>query len=292
MSGKAKLNYLQLYFGNSDSQGSTNWLIARKNRFGGSEVYRALHGKIKDIIQDKSNLKDKNEMNMNINCAFGHTFEIVAKYYLNIVKGHNIHEFGAIPCANLPIAYSPDGIILNEITDDLILLEIKCPIFRNPVNNKPIKEEYLYQIQTGMFILPCDHTAFIEFKFRKCSREQITTTKFQKSFDREFHNKDFSKNPDGYLWFGYLWWNQPGLLHEDFDTKPPTLFKCSFNSDCISEAKELNNGKIMWFKCFKILTRNVPKNEKFQKNIKSALWSQFDKLNSSSSTITTEQIEN
>lgn len=276
MFGTAKLNYLQRYYSNLPIQGTKEWLNGRKHRFGGSEIGQLVSKNINPLIDTKINLKFNNN---HINCMWGHCFERVAKIYLKEVKRIKIYEFGAIPSSLYPIAYSPDGLFINELNDELILLEIKCPIFRNVKPKSKLKDAYMWQIQSGMHILPCEKTSYIEFKFRKCSYDQIKDRKKQKSYDRLFHKCDYSKNPKGFLWFGYLYWKGSQLITEDFCCKKPDEIKCSFNSDVLELGRHKTLGTIMYFKCFAIEEQKISKNTPFFHSKQSEFWKGFEYLN-------------
>src|SRR5690242_20149066 len=127
-----KLQYYKNKFQDSSPQGSIHWLQGRKFCFGGSELGTVLnHDKnqtfdalIKKKFFEQNILKDETE--------WGKLFEPVAKLFIEKQKNIQIHEFGSIPHSYYPIAYSPDGLFVEN--NDLTLLEIKCPFTRQLKN--------------------------------------------------------------------------------------------------------------------------------------------------------------
>ena len=115
---------------------------------------------------------------------------------------------------------------------------------------------------------------YYDFKFRKCSREQL----FQNNgrFDRVLHNKDFQKSSKP-LWFGYLYWNTETIIHEDFilESKPNEI-ECSYNSNVLEKANEKTTGTLCFFKCFKIIKQKVAHDHEIQKKIESFTWQHYN----------------
>ena len=118
---------MKLYekYGALPSQGSREWVSARTNRFGGSEI-AAVIGK-NPWVSRKRLIKIKTKGFIpTLPFAWGNLFESEALKYFEFKSNTNftihppIHHFGAIPYEGkeLPpnsIAYSPDGItIINK----------------------------------------------------------------------------------------------------------------------------------------------------------------------------------
>ncbi len=270
MQGKFKLNYLQDNYKNLAQQASKAWLLARSGRFGGSEMGTVLNGKrkLEKLIVSKREPKyDKN-----VYCAWGLTFEIVAKMKM-MMDGYEIHEFGAIPCSNLPIAYSPDGVFISKIDNDLWLLEIKCPFIRNIRKDTEVKFDYQKQVQTGMHVLPCSKTLFKQFMFRRCHSWQLHRDGL---FDKNFH-KNWRIKCETKKWWGLLYWDDNEKLNEDFKMEVPTNIYISLVDDVNEEHKKLRTGTYMFFKCFHE-DKHIIEKRPFEKTEINAVWKAYENL--------------
>ena len=252
-------------------QGSHEWLMGRKTRFGGSEIGTVIKGKVKTIIKQKKKLEEG--FKTNLYCWWGHTFEGVGKSWLTYSNKWEIHEFGSIPSSQWPVAYSPDGVFINKDLD-LWLLEIKCPFLRNVDQNATIKTEYMDQIQIGMRILPCSKTAFIQFKFRKCWGYQIHK---QGKYNRGFHKEQKRSKEQKEIFYGALYWNTAHFIEEEeLMTKPDKIY-LSFECDVVDIVESYNNGNYMYFKCFYIKSECVPIDPTWNKH-KEIIWKGYEKL--------------
>jgi hypothetical protein len=260
-----KLKYLKVSFDNLYEQGSKSWLEQRRNRIGGSEILEFLSCKNPTAIKK---FKEKRLSNScpKIFCFWGHAFEKVAKKYLE-TTGIVIHEFGAIPSGKIPVAYSPDGVYVDG--EDLVLLEIKCPIYRNDL---AIKDQYMHQIQTGMDIICCDYTSFIQFRFRKCMARQFNSLGI---YDRKYHHECYKHRypatPTKEIFKGFLWWGSEEDIVESnvLNSRP---WKISIDGVLCTEKK----GCVFYFKCF-----NIDEQKVMQKDILDykAIWKQYKEFN-------------
>jgi len=114
----------------------------------------------------------------------GIKFEIIARELYEKQTGHVVMQRGFITSKKVPwLGYSPDGVIIDELTNTLIkLLEIKCPFkgktlgIEELLNNLnclvkgkltlKVKHAYYAQVQLGMIMLNvpcCDFVVYSSF---------------------------------------------------------------------------------------------------------------------------------
>ena len=94
--------------------------------------------------------------------------------------GEKVLEAGLVVCKEQPwLACSPDGLVIDPVTGDLILLEIKCPI--SCEDNRIVvtyvedgkldpKHEYYMQVQLSMYLTKakvCDFFIFSMADFQR-----------------------------------------------------------------------------------------------------------------------------
>lgn len=270
--GKFKLQYLKSNYDNLARQGSQAWLQGRLTRFGGSEI-----GQVVKSLKSSNKLveaKISKKYISNLYCWWGHLFEVIAKHYLKVEKKIEIHEFGAIPSSDYPVAYSPDGVFIKE--NDLWLLEIKCPFLRDVHERATIKEDYKFQVQMGMQILPCNKTAFMQFKFRRCSHYDL---KINGAYDRNFHNELKRSPKQSELWHGAVYWKNSHMVTYGFDQEnEPTEIFYSFETNVYERCEKLTTGIIMYFKCFYILNQVVHKDAQFENKYSDIIWARYQNL--------------
>jgi len=274
--GEVKLHYLKTNYDNLARQGSDAWLEGRKCRFGGSEIGQ--------ITEKKKKLGDElitNKINevfvSNLFCWWGTTFEPVAKSYLEFTGKYKIHEFGAVPSSQYPVAYSPDGVFIHNGDKDLWLLEIKCPFLRNVDAETSIKRNYELQVQMGMQILPITKCNFVQIKFRRCRHYHIGEIG---KYDRKFHQELKRSKQQTELWFGAIYWKTNDGIREDFDmTKEPTIIYKSFETpDLFEICESYDTGMLMYFKCFYVNETTVTKDNKSIEKYDTLLWDRYRQL--------------
>ena len=266
-----KLEYYKSKFRNIFEQGSDDWLEGRRYAFGGSEIATVLdedpYTNFTELLQKKKTKENLREENT----EWGKLFEPVAKIFITIERKTKIHEFSSIPHCYYPVCYSPDGILVEE--DDLVLLEIKCPIRRNI---HYIPSYYLHQIKTGMCILNVKHTIFAQYRFRRCA---IWTDPNSPSYDRVYH-KDFKTRPAKPITYGYLYWKSDcplvdlGIKHEMVPLIPKG------RPEIIIADKDFkpNYGHVLMWKLFEIKYDIIePERDYLQKN-ETKLWAKYHEL--------------
>lgn len=197
------LNFINLNKGLA-KQGSEAWKLARKTRFGGSELNSIL-SKPQDIILDKLGLGSP--FYGNIYTDAGSIYEETTRLYIEKKLGTPIYEFGSCPTSIYGVSISPDGICISDNSkvssilthpsgkiqsncndSSLILIEIKNPYNRIP--NGKVPKQYLPQIQGGLWGFDIlDYALFIDSVIRRCKiRDLYSNNKFifNKHTDSEF----------------------------------------------------------------------------------------------------------
>jgi len=185
---RAKLEYLRHLATLSPPQGTTAWLEGRASQFGGSEVAALLGENPYQTMNEMVQNKTSNTRHESVACCFGRLFEPVCKQVLEMLKDWKIEEISCIKSSQFPIAYSPDGVVIDD--QQLMLLEIKCPMMRNDLNKIP--EYYLPQVKTGMAIMPVDGCYFIQARFRLCSMQHLDDSS---RYNRYFHAESAKNVP-------------------------------------------------------------------------------------------------
>ena len=139
-------------------QRTEEWFKLRENRLTASDLYDAVHY--------PSTLIKKKLKNISFNSyaipalRWGCMFESIAcdiYAFNNLTK---VNEFGLLINDNIKdFGASPDG-----ITDEGIMIEIKCPYSRD-IKDKIIPDKYYYQMQGQMAVCELDVCDYIECKF-------------------------------------------------------------------------------------------------------------------------------
>lgn len=276
-----KILFLQKCYGNLPKQDTCEWLNSRKYLFGGSEIGTVLKNSFRN--REKAlNLISKKAKNVqsiqNLFMWWGKVFEQVAKMYLKYVREITIYEFGFIPCSNLPIGFSPDGVFVDpDAPDKLWLLEIKCPFLRNVNDHTGVDPIYKEQVQCGMHILPCTQTSFLQFKFRRCFRDQLDKVT---EYDRKLHKEGKNILPQKEIFKGYLYWKGENELKEGKEQRMPDVMLCDFmNAHYYDEVcKNYKTGTIMFFKCFFVKEHQIPRNNNWRFKNEDLIWQRHNLL--------------
>jgi putative phage-type endonuclease len=278
---QARIKYLQDIQRKLPPQGSEEWLEGRTHQFGGSEVATVLgispYMKPGEMIEHKIHKKNIDAPA----CSFGRMFEVVAKVYMRDELGVVIEEFKSIKSPMYPIAYSPDGVVVDEEKDELMLLEIKCPYRRSKLQTIP--KYYLPQVMSGMCIMPVDGCHFYQFRFRLCSAWDLDDTP---KYNRWLH-RDSRKTipPSDPLFYGYVRFTDEGKF-EDVGAGGPdgAIRMCSlpivrWRMVRLNDyPKRPYRGIVMGFKCFHYTKLHIePELDYLEKN-KAELWKQYGML--------------
>lgn len=142
-------------------QRSEEWLEQRKKYLTASDFASAIgrnkHRSSKQLLLDKCGYGSGftgNEIT-----EWGQIHEDPAVELYSRIKGKKVYTFGLIPHPTIEfLAGSPDG-----ITEDGILLEIKCPTQRE-IKAGIVQEYYMPQIQLNLEICNLELADFIEYK--------------------------------------------------------------------------------------------------------------------------------
>lgn len=147
-------------------QKTEEWYKARNNLITASDFAQALgegkFGTQKQLIEKKVRPDENSGSFKNQFFEWGNLFEPVAcNVYSAMHGGITVHEFGLIQHPTRPyFGASPDG-----ITDEGVMLEIKCPLKRKISGDIPT--QYYYQIQGQLDVCNLDHCDYFECEFTK-----------------------------------------------------------------------------------------------------------------------------
>jgi putative phage-type endonuclease len=140
-------------------QRTDEWFKLRENRLTASDLYDAVYHPITLI---KKKLKNVSFNSHSIPALkWGCMFEQAAVNIYSHINSTKVNEFGLLVNDNINnFGASPDG-----ITDEGIMIEIKCPYSRE-IKDKVIPEKYYYQMQGQMAVCELDICDYIECKFK------------------------------------------------------------------------------------------------------------------------------
>lgn len=185
-------------------QGSEEWLLARKNTIGGSQIATVLgvnkYENVQALVKEKTGVSPFKKA---APLWFGSIMERCVEQYVGIRYDAETFETGSLPSKWKHISYSPDGLCvvhrkLLGITDEeyahikensvfqthgdyvVVLMEFKSPYRRIPLKDK-IPEYYLPQPLLGMDVIEIAEMAiFIECVFRFCGLEQLKDSSYSR----------------------------------------------------------------------------------------------------------------
>ena len=139
-------------------QRTDEWFNLRQNILTASDLY--------DAIYHPASLIKKKIKNVSFNSyaipalKWGCMFEPIATNIYGYLNQTKINEFGLLVNENIQhFGASPDG-----ITDEGIMIEIKCPYSRE-IKDNVIPDKYYYQMQGQMAVCELDTCDYIECKF-------------------------------------------------------------------------------------------------------------------------------
>lgn len=148
-------------------QRTPEWYETRRNLITASDFAQALgEGKFGTQKQLYKNKCGYEETHFNASLPplkWGTMFEYVAQTIYSQRNNVHIHEFGLVPHPKIDyFGASPDG-----ITEDGIMLEIKCP-YKRKINGE-IPTQYYYQIQGQLDVCDLDECDYLECELRESS---------------------------------------------------------------------------------------------------------------------------
>lgn len=140
-------------------QRTDEWYKARENLLTASDLYDIVHHPLSIV---KKKIKNSSFDSYSIPALrWGCMFEPIAINIYSYLTSTKINEFGLLTNKNINnFGASPDG-----ITNDGIMIEIKCPYSREIINNV-IPDKYYYQMQGQMAVCELDLCDYIECKFK------------------------------------------------------------------------------------------------------------------------------
>lgn len=146
-------------------QKTPEWYAARNNLITASDFAQALgegkFGTQRQLIEKKVCIEEQSKQVKNIFFEWGNMFEPVACDIYSLMKQTFVHEFGLLIHPMYPFfGASPDG-----ITQEGIMLEIKCPFKRKIGGDIPL--QYYYQIQGQLDVCGLDLCDYFECEFQK-----------------------------------------------------------------------------------------------------------------------------
>ena len=198
-------------------QRSKEWFEMRENKITASDIATALDESKyqRDYVLLKKKVTKDRKFISNSAMEWGVKYEEVAVKIYEYRNSMTVLEYGCIPHPHYNyIGASPDG-----ITDDGIMLEIKCPSSRKITGIIP--SYYWCQVQTQLEVCELDRCDFLECKLEEYdSREEYESDNYnnntfysslnmEKGVIVEFFNKDNKK----YV-FDY---SDVGILGKDID---------------------------------------------------------------------------
>lgn len=238
-------------------QKTETWYEMRHNMITASDFAQALgqgkFGTQKQLIEKKCSSRG-NETNISKTNPFfkwGNMFEPVAcAIYSKMHDNIKIHEFGLIQHPKYTFfGASPDG-----ITDNGIMLEIKCP-FKRKINGE-VPKQYYYQIQGQLDVCDLDECDYFE-----CMFDIVDKDIFMKHNDIKGY---ILENEDGKYIYSDIY-----VSEHDYDDNFITTDKIKYwilkehNTVRVKRDKEFVNSKLQELKCVwdKILYYREHENE-------------------------------
>lgn len=148
-------------------QKSPEWYEARHKIISASDFAQALgegkFGTQRDLIIKKVDPPEYGTLN-NPFFEWGNMFEQVASDIYAKMHNVEIHEFGLLRHPHISYAgASPDG-----ISENGIMLEIKCPLKRKITPGADVPTQYYYQIQGQLDVCDLDECDYFECEFTLC----------------------------------------------------------------------------------------------------------------------------
>ena len=159
------------------TQRTPEWYAARQTMITASDIAQALgcakFGTQKDFFKKKCGLPaEQTPFDPTVPpLKWGVMFEPVAgAIYSALNGGLKVHEFGLLRHPTVPfLGASPDG-----ITEDGVMLEIKCPWRRKIDGTVPL--QYYYQIQGQLAVCGLDECDYFECEFGEAHQDPLGPT--------------------------------------------------------------------------------------------------------------------
>lgn len=193
-------------------QRTPEWYKLRENRLTASDLYDAIKN---PLSLAKRKLKGVSYNSGSVpSLKWGTMFEPMAIRIYSNLKKKKIHEFGLVINDDIEdFGASPDG-----ITEDGIMIEIKCPFSRKIIDGN-IPEKYYYQIQGQLAVCKLNKCDYIECEF-------IT---YQQKDDYLIDNKENNDN------------NSHGIIGERKENNEYVYKYSSENQNCENNMTEMSD---------------------------------------------------
>lgn len=202
-------NTVQLLKDNPQApQRSEEWYSIRKTSIGASEISSVFNKNPftsrTDLLLKKLDYKDPEKKDsVGAHCIHGIKYEEIANMCYNKFYNTKINEFGSIKDKNIScIAASPDG-----ITDEGVMVEIKCPLTREIYGVPSIN--YWHQMQQQLYVcelIKCDffECKIIEYSWSDFKKDKLNDNNKQEiGLIIEFVNT--SDDADVYNQYGWVY---------------------------------------------------------------------------------------
>jgi len=182
-------------------QRSAEWYKLREDRLTASDLYDAIKN---PLALAKRKLKGTSYNSGSVPALkWGTMFEAMAIRNYSHLKQKKIHEFGLIINDEISdFGASPDG-----ITEDGIMIEIKCPFSRKIVDGT-IPEKYYYQMQGQLAVCKLNNCDYIECEFITFQNEEEYLANCDNSNDNYLHGIIAEKKENGEFIYHYSTENQ------------------------------------------------------------------------------------
>jgi putative phage-type endonuclease len=209
-------------------QRSEEWFKLRENRLTASDLYDAVYHPITLI---KKKIKNVSFNSYSIPALkWGCMFEEVAANIYAHLNSTKINEFGLLVNDKINnFGASPDG-----ITDEGIMIEIKCPYSRE-IKDKVIPDKYYYQMQGQMAVCELDICDYIECKFKTFNN----IDEYIENIKKLYENENDIENDNDY---------KHGIIAELKDHSYIYSTPNQNYNDNIDEMKKINDAKyVYWY---------------------------------------------
>jgi putative phage-type endonuclease len=220
--------------------------ILKENPLKGANSYESLD----EYIKKKCNVYYSNNYEPfkdTIYTLHGKLYEPIAARFYSINKNTKINDFGLITHPKLPwLAASPDG-----ITDDGVMLEIKCPLSRK-INTDGIPFGYWLQTQIQMEVCDLDECDFLE-----CEISEITK--------QDFLDENDSVINEGLV--GCIIKKEDGYIYPDENINNKELYM-----------KFISVNEAVYYKINKWNIINLKRSKEWFKNIKKDLYEVYKRV--------------
>ena len=194
-------------------QRSAEWFAQRADKLTSSDVDTVLkknkYQTPLDILFKKCGMGPEFEGNEATRHGAKYENEAI-EHYCRLYNKETV-SFGLLPHPTISwLGGSPD-----DITLDGIVVEVKCPLYRN-IEIGTIPEHYISQIKMNMEICNLDKAVFIEYKPSCVTKKDMILNVVHLDRDPEWFNSVYKDLED--FWNQVLYYRQNGInLHEKYE---------------------------------------------------------------------------